>query len=163
MLDGNPVSEARWLDLGPMVVVCPEIALDAPLDRVALQATAFSNWSGPVFFLGGHDGGLELERPWQADYAHALELMLGAGAKRYLCGSNRADLVSGARMMIRDATFRDACSRGRGKVMLTGATRETHVASVAATLLGGGLFPIGSSTTIRESEIGRSARIPSRV
>lgn len=143
------------LDLGPMVVVCPELAVDAPMDRVALQATAFCDWSGPVFFLGGPGGDDEPDRPWQTDYLHALEAMLDDGASRYLCGANPTDLASGTRMMLRGRAFREACDRGRGRVMVTGAMRETQIATVAAALRAGGLMPIGSSTAIGAAEIGR--------
>jgi hypothetical protein len=145
------------LELGPMVVVCPELAMDARMDRVALQATAFCDWPGPLFFLGGLVDDDELDRPWQIDYLNALGAMLDAGATRYLCGSNPTDLAAGTRMMLRSRAFRAASDRGCGKVMLTGAMRETEIAAVAATLRAGGLMPIGSTTAIGAAEIGRGA------
>lgn len=156
MLD-DVTSAGLRLDLGPMVVVCPELAIDAPLDRVALQATAFCDWTGPVFFLGGPCDEARLKTPWQIDYVHALHAMLDAGATRYLCGSNPSDLSSGTRMMRRGRAFDEACARGHGKVMVTGATREVQIAAVAATLRAGGLLPIGSSTAIGATEIDRPA------
>lgn len=146
-------SAAPSLDLGPMIVVCPELAIDAPMDLVALQATAFCDWSGPVFFLGGNFNGDDLERPWQTDYLHALDAMLDAGATRYLCGAAPTDLASGTRMMLRGRAFREACDLGRRKVMVTGAKRESEIAAVAAVLRSNGLTPIGSSTAIGAAEI----------
>jgi hypothetical protein len=163
MIEDTSISDLVRLEMGPMIVVCPEIAVEAPLERVALQATAFSNWSGPVFFMGGLDDFAKLHRPWQTDYVNALDEMLYAGCKRYFCGAGTAELASGARMVVRDTRFREACAREGGKVMVTGALNETHVATVAATLLACGLFPIGSSTTIRASEIRHAARVPTRV
>ena len=156
MLD-DVISTGLRLDLGPMVVVCPELAIDAPLDRVALQATAFCDWTGPVFFLGGLGDDAKLETPWQIDYVHAVHAMLDAGATRYLCGSAPSDLASGTRMMRRGHAFREACERGSGKIMVTGATREVQIAAVAATLRACGLLPIGSSTAIGATEIDRPA------
>lgn len=144
-------------DIGPMIVVCPELALDAPLDRVALQATAFCDWAGPVFFLGGPCERGDLERPWQTDYIHALEAMIEAGAARYLCGTTPTQLASGTRMLLRGRAFRDACDRGRGRVMLTGAVREIQIPAVAATLRAGGLVPFGSSTAIGATEVSHVA------
>ena len=156
MIDDSFSAEPR-LDLGPMIVVCPELAIEAPMDRVALQATAFCDWSGPVFFIGENFHGGDLERPWQTDYLHALDAMLEAGATRYLCGATPTDLAAGTRMMLRGRAFREACGLGRGKVMVTGAKRERQIAAVAAALRSGGVTPIGSSTAIGAAEIDRLA------
>lgn len=141
--------------LGPMVVVCPEVAIEAPMDRVALQATAFCDWSGPLFFLGGDFDGGDLERPWQTDYLHAIDAMLDAGATRYICGATPTDLASGTRMMLRGRAFRKACDLAGGRVMVTGAKRESQIAAVSAVLRSGGLTPIGSCTAIGAAEIDR--------
>lgn len=156
MIDDFLSAEPRH-GVGPMVVVCPELAIDAALDRVALQATAFCNWTGPVFFLGGTGDDAELERPWQTDYVNALHATLDAGSQRYLCGAAPTDLAAGTRMLLRGRVFREACERGQGRVMLTGAMREIQIAAVAAALRAGGMLPIGSSTAIAAAEIDRLA------
>ncbi len=137
-----------------MIVVCPEFAIDAPMDRVALQATAFCDWSGPVFFLGGHFNGDDLERPWQTDYLHAMDAMLDAGATRYLCGSNRADLAvrradDAARSRVpRRLRSRTRQSHGHGR-----DTRNADRGGRGHPALERPVTPIGSSTAIGTAEI----------
>lgn len=157
MLD-DAFSSDRRPRCGPMVVVCPELAMNGPLDRVADQATAFSNWNGPVFFLGGDLHGLAPERPWQVDYLNAVDAMVAAGAGRQVCGPRKAGLIAGTRMMADSRIFR-AASGGKHRpaaIAVTGAIAEAHVAIVLATLRDCGFFPVRSSTVVACQELRRS-------
>lgn len=121
---------------GPLVLVCPELAMEGPAALLEAQAMRFSDWDGPVFILGG--AAVPAATPVRRDYLEALrEVEAGPRCYRFRCGSGITALTTGVRLLARHAAFREALVAG--PAMVTGALVEAHVRHVAAMLVRAGL------------------------
>ncbi len=125
-------STAEASPVGPLVLVCPEIALEGPSAQLAAQAMRFSDWAAPVFVLGGG----EMPAPataGQRGYCGAVRALESSpDCFRFLCGSGISALTTGVRLLARHAAFRAAL--GGGPALVTGALVEAHVRHVASAL-----------------------------
>lgn len=152
----RPACPGRRPSAGPLVLVCPELAMEGPGALLEAQAMRFSDWAGPVFVLGGAElpgGGT----PARRDYLEALRAVeAGADCYRFRCGTGITALTTGVRLLVRHAAFRAAVAGG-GAVQVTGALVEAHVRHVTSALLRDGVTAEVCATAIAYCDIAPEA------
>lgn len=129
----RPVNFGAYVPAGPLVLVCPELALEGPAAQLAAQAIRFSDWTGPVFVLSGATLP-DVATPHRRDFLEALRAVeAGPHCHRLCCGTGITALTAGVRLLSRHTAFRSALAAG--PALVTGALVEAHVRHVAGALL----------------------------